>query len=98
MGALQQAPDSVQDGVSGTVTLTLGTGFTGVASQPATVAKHHKHHAAPASNTPDAGQQPDGTQPLVPGQTATTVESRNAAEGLCRGVPDANPDTGSPAG
>jgi LCP family protein required for cell wall assembly len=98
MGALQQAPDTVQDGTSGPVTLTLGTDFDGVvASQPATVAKHHKHGAAATvSNTPDAGQQPDGTQPLVPGQAATTVESRNAAEGLCQGVPDANPDTGSP--
>jgi LCP family protein required for cell wall assembly len=97
MGALQQAPDSVQDGASGPVTLTLGTDFDGVASpQPTTVAKHHKPAAAPASATPDAGQQPDGTQPLVPGQPATTVESRNAAEGLCQGVPDANPDTGAP--
>jgi LCP family protein required for cell wall assembly len=99
MGALQQAPDNVQDGASGPVTLTLGTDFAGVVSpQPATVAKHRKHSAAPASTstTPDAGQQPDGQQPLVPGQSATTVESRNAAEGLCQGVPDANPDTGSP--
>jgi LCP family protein required for cell wall assembly len=97
MGTLQQAPDNVQDGASGPVTLRLGTDFAGVASpQPATVAKHHKHHAPPASTTPDAGQQPDGTQPLVPGQAATTVESRNAAEGLCQGVPDANPETGSP--
>jgi LCP family protein required for cell wall assembly len=97
MGALQQAPDSVQDGASGPVTLTLGTDFTGVVPpQSAPVAKHHKHSAAPASTTPDAGQQPDGTQPVVPGQAATTVESRNAAEGLCEGVPDANPDTGSP--
>jgi LCP family protein required for cell wall assembly len=97
MGALQQAPDNVQDGASGPVTLTLGTDFAGVVSpQPATVARHHKHSAAPASTTPDAGQQPDGQQPVVPGQAAATVESRNAAEGLCRGVPDANPDTGSP--
>jgi LCP family protein required for cell wall assembly len=97
MGALQQAPDNVQDGASGPVTLTLGTDFTGVVPpQPTTVAKHHKHPAAPASTTPDAGQQPDGTQLQIPGQAATTVESRNAAEGLCQGVPDANPDTGSP--
>jgi LCP family protein required for cell wall assembly len=97
MGALQQAPDNVQDGASGPVTLTLGTDFSGVVSpQPTTVAKHHKHPAASASTTPDAGQQPDGTQLQIPGQAATTVESRNAAEGLCQGVPDANPDTGSP--
>jgi LCP family protein required for cell wall assembly len=99
MGALQQAPDNVQDGALGPVTLTLGADFTGVVSpQPTTTAKQHKHSAAPASasTTPDAGQQPNGQQPLVPGQPTTTVESRNAAEPLCRGVPDANPDTGSP--
>jgi LCP family protein required for cell wall assembly len=97
MGALQQAPDNVQDGASGPVTLTLGTDFTGVVPpQPTTVAKHHKHQTAPASTAPDAGQQPDGTQLQIPGQAATTVESRNAAEGICQGVPDANPDTGSP--
>jgi LCP family protein required for cell wall assembly len=97
MGALQQAPDNVQDGASGPVTLTLGTDFTGVTSpQPTTATTRHKHSAAPASTTPDAGQQPNGQQPVVPGQAATTVESRNAAEALCEGVPDANPDTGSP--
>jgi LCP family protein required for cell wall assembly len=93
MGGLQQAPDSVQDGVSGPVTLTLGTDFTGVVS-PQPAVKHHKHSSASAA--PEAGQQPDGTQPLVPGQAATTVESRNAAENICVGVPGANPDTGSP--
>jgi hypothetical protein len=96
MGALDQAPDNVQDGASGPVTLTLGTDFQGiVAPQPA--GKHHHHSAAASTSTgtPDAGQQPDGTQPLVPGQSAG-IESRNAAEDICTGVPDANPDTGAP--
>jgi LCP family protein required for cell wall assembly len=52
--------------------------------------------SAPAvSATPDAGQQPDGQQPIVPGQSAA-IESRNAAANICTGLPDANPDTGSP--
>jgi LCP family protein required for cell wall assembly len=99
MGALQQAPDNVQDGVSGPVTLTLGSDFTGVVSPQVTTSKHHKHGAASASITssgaPDAGQQPDGQQPIVPGQAAG-IETRNAAANICSGVPDANPDTGSP--
>jgi LytR_cpsA_psr family/LytR cell envelope-related transcriptional attenuator len=92
MGALRQAPDDVQDGVSGPVTLTLGTDFAGVVS-PQPAGKHHKHSTASAA--PDAGQQPDGQQPLVPGQQET-IETRNAAANICTGVPDANPDTGSP--
>jgi LCP family protein required for cell wall assembly len=89
MGALEQAPDNVQDGVSGPVTLTLGTDFDGIVQpRPAT-----KDQAA--SSAPDAGQQPDGQQPVVPGQSAA-VEARNAAENICTGVPDANPDTGAP--
>ena len=91
MGALQQAP-AVQSGLAGPVTLTLGADFTGLVS-PQPAGKHHKHSAASAA--PDAGQQPDGQQPLVPGQQET-IDTRNAAANICTGVPDANPDTGSP--
>jgi LCP family protein required for cell wall assembly len=96
MGALEQAPDNVQDGVSGPVVLTLGTDFAGIVP-PQPAGKHHHHHGAAASTStsPAAGQQPDGDQPTVPGQSAG-IESRNAAENICSGVPDANPDPGTP--
>jgi len=52
--------------------------------------------SAPAvSATPDAGQQPDGQPPIVPGQSAA-IETRNAAANICSGLPGANPDTGAP--
>jgi LytR cell envelope-related transcriptional attenuator len=92
MGMLQQAPDNVQDGVSGPVTLTLGSDFAGVV--PLRLADKHQR-AGPGSAAPDAGQQPDGTQPAVPGQSAA-IETRNAAANICSGVPDANPGTGAP--
>jgi LCP family protein required for cell wall assembly len=114
MGALQQAP-SVQNGVAGQITLTLGANFTGVNDPPSatpaaspsasasSAGKSRKPSpaaspspSAPAvSATPDAGQQPDGSQPIVPGQSAA-IETRNAAANICTGLPDANPDTGSP--
>jgi LCP family protein required for cell wall assembly len=95
MGALEQAPDNVQDGVSGPVVLTLGTDFDGIVP-PQPAGKHHRHGtAASTSTSPAAGQQPDGDQPTVPGQSAG-IESRNAAENICSGVPDANPDPGTP--
>jgi hypothetical protein len=93
MGALEQAPGSVEDGVSGRVTLTLGTGFGGIVP-PQPAGKHHRHRTA-AGTAPDAGQQPSAEQPTVPGQSAG-VESRNAAENICSGMPDANPDPGTP--
>jgi LCP family protein required for cell wall assembly len=96
MGALKQAPDNVQDGVSGPVTLTLGTDFQGIAApQPSSGKHHHRDSSSTSTSTPDAGQQPDGQQPVVPGQSAA-IESRNAAENICAGVPDANPETGAP--
>lgn len=93
MGMLQQAPDNVQDGVAGPVTLTLGSDFAGVV--PLRLAdKRHRAGGASAA-APDAGQQPDGTQPAVPGQSAA-IETRNAAANICTGVPDANPAVGAP--
>ena len=93
MGALGQAPDTVQDGVSGPVTLTLGTDFNGIVP-PQAAGKHHRKSTG-TSTTPDAGQQPSGQQPTVPGQSAD-IESRNAAENICSGMPDSNPDPGTP--
>jgi len=93
MGALGQAPDTVQDGVSGPVTLTLGTDFNGIVP-PQAAGKHHRKSTG-TSTTPDAGQQPSGQQPTVPGQSAG-IESRNAAENICSGMPDSNPDPGTP--
>jgi LCP family protein required for cell wall assembly len=62
-------------------------------------AKGHKASPSPSpsasaqavSANPDAGQQPDGTQPIVPGQSSA-IETRNAAANICTGLPDANPD------
>jgi LCP family protein required for cell wall assembly len=89
MGLLRQAPGDVQGGVSGPVTLTLGTDFAGVV--PLKLAARHRHAGA-ASAT---GQQPAGTQPTIPGQSAG-IETRNAAANICTGVPGANPDVGAP--
>ena len=97
MGALDQAPENVQDGVFGPVTLTLGSDFNGIAPpRPGgSGGKHHRRGSAGASTAPAAGQQPNGEQPTVPGQSAG-IESRNAAENICSGMPDANPDPGTP--
>jgi LCP family protein required for cell wall assembly len=91
MGALQQPP-AVQNATPGPITLTIGSDFAGVQSPPPPGGKHHKHvQAATAS----AGQQPNGQQPTVPGQSAA-IETRNAAANICSGMPSANPDTGAP--
>jgi LCP family protein required for cell wall assembly len=82
ISALQLTPDSVQDGASGPLTLTIGADFTGIGR-----ADRNRAHS---SSAPTAGQQP-----VVPGQSAG-IESRNAAENLCTGLPDANPGTGGP--
>ncbi len=91
MGALRQPP-AVQDGTPGPITLTLGTDFGGIQS-PAPGGGHHTRGSQPAA--PSAGQQPGGQQPAVPGQSGA-VESRNAAAGICSGMPSANPDVGAP--
>jgi LCP family protein required for cell wall assembly len=85
MRALQQTPDSVHDGASGPLTLTLGADFTGI-GQP----QHADRDGAHSSSTLTAGQQP-----LVLGQSAD-IESRNAAENLCTDMPDPNSATGEP--
>jgi len=91
MGALQQPP-AVQDGTPGPITLTLGTDFGGIQS-PAPGGGRHARGSQPAA--PSAGQQAGGQQPAVPGQSAA-IETRNAAAGICSGMPSANPDVGAP--
>jgi LCP family protein required for cell wall assembly len=97
MGALEQPP-AVRAGTARTttqrpVTLTLGQGFAGIHPPPAPGGRHHKQKAQAAA--PSAGQQPNGQQPTVPGQSAG-IETRNAAADICSGMPSANPDTGAP--
>jgi LCP family protein required for cell wall assembly len=73
-----QATGSQTTGGAGPVTLTIGSDFTGVTPPPA-AAKPAASHPARASNPVPAGQQP-------------AVESRNAAQNICTGVPGANPN------
>jgi LCP family protein required for cell wall assembly len=73
---LTAAPAAQSTGTSGPITLTIGSDFTGVTARP-----------APA--TPGATPSPAG-QPAAAGQQA--VETRNAAQNICSGDPDANPD------
>jgi LCP family protein required for cell wall assembly len=87
--ALQQTPDSVQNGASGALTLTIGADFTRL-GQPKPADRDRAHRRS----TPTAGQQPVVSgQPVVPGQG---IESRNAAENLCTGMPVANAGTAGP--
>jgi hypothetical protein len=65
-------------GSAGPVTLTIGSDFTGITPPPAP-AKAGAAHAPAASQQPSAGQQ-------------AAVESRNAAQNICSGVPGANPN------
>ena len=65
-------------GGAGPVTLTVGSDFTGV-TPPPTPAKVHATHAHPSSPPASAGQP-------------ASVESRNAAQNICSGVPGANPN------
>jgi LCP family protein required for cell wall assembly len=99
MRALRHAPDSVNDGGSGPLTLTLGTDFTGIGQLGLTLSadftgigqpKHVGRDRAHSDSAPAGGQQP-----AVPGQSAD-IESRNAGENLCAGMPDASPSTGGP--
>jgi hypothetical protein len=64
-------------GSSGPITLTIGSNFSGVVAPP-TPAKPGAT-PSPAASQSTAGQQ-------------ASVETRNAAQNICSGVPDANPD------
>jgi LCP family protein required for cell wall assembly len=87
----QLAEPAPQEGTAGPVTLDLGSDFTGV-RVPA--APH------PAANGGKAGS---GTKAPAAGSTGSTggtggtaVQSRNAAASICSGLPQANPNPGTP--
>jgi len=84
LGALKQTP-AVQNEPTGPVTLTLGANFAGVA---AAKGRHHRRHGR-------SGATAAGQPATAPGQVAA-IESRNAAENICTGMPQANPDVGTP--
>ena len=75
--ALTAAPASQDIGGTGPITLTLGSGFTGIIPPPAPV-KAGATPSAAAGGTAQAGQQ-------------AAVQTRNAAQNICSGVPAANP-------
>jgi hypothetical protein len=85
MGALQQAPDNVQDGVSGPITLTLGTDFAGVNNPPAP-APTPSATATPAakgSKTAKAKSPAPATTPTV----STTPDAGQAPDGTPLVIP-----------
>ena len=75
--ALTAAPASQDNGGTGPITLTIGSGFTGVIPPPAPV----KAGATPSAA---AGGTAQGSQ--------AAVQTRNAAQNICSGVPGANPN------
>jgi hypothetical protein len=80
-----------QAGHPGTVTLVLGTGFTGVKPPPAKrSAARNGHHAAGRRGS----RRPVSTGGS--GNVIPAIQTRNAGSGLCTGLPKANPNPGSP--
>jgi LCP family protein required for cell wall assembly len=73
-------PAAQSEGSAGRVTLTLGSDFTGVVKPPAPH-KARRAHRGPTSGS--AGGLGSGSQ--------AAVETRNAAQSICSGVPAANP-------
>lgn len=85
MSALKVTPAGTNSGTA-TITLTIGTDFGGVKA-PA-----KSGNSLGISNNPNTSvgaDQSDGTSQAV-------VQTRSAAASICSGLPDANPDTGSP--
>jgi LCP family protein required for cell wall assembly len=76
--ALTAAPASQDNGGTGPITLTIGSGFTGVVPPPTPV-KAGATPSAAAGGTAQASQQ-------------AAVQTRNAAQNICSGVPGANPN------
>jgi hypothetical protein len=83
--ALIQAP-SVESGIGGGLTLTIGADFAGVRVPPRLTAKRSRDQAA--RGTQHADSPPDGSPPAV--------QARNAATNICSGMPAANPQVGTP--
>jgi LCP family protein required for cell wall assembly len=80
MSALKVVPTGANAGPP-TITLTIGTNFGGVRTKSLGI-----------SNNPDTSvgaAQQDGTSYSV-------VQTRSAAANICSGLPDSNPDTGTP--
>jgi LCP family protein required for cell wall assembly len=88
MNALKVVPTAANSGTTA-ITLTLGAGFGGVKA-PAPGAG--SGGGLGVSNNPDTSvgaAQQDGTSYSV-------VQTRSAAANICSGLPDSNPDTGTP--
>jgi hypothetical protein len=86
MSALKVVPGGANSGTR-TITLTIGADFGGVKTPAATGAG-----GLGISNNPDTSvgaAQQNGTSYAV-------VQTRSAAANICSGLPDANPDTGTP--
>jgi len=79
---LAATPAAQREGSGGPVTLTLGPGFAGVVKPPpAHKARHSRAHRGHPSGS--SGGSGSGSQ--------AAVETRNAAQNICSGVPAANP-------
>jgi LCP family protein required for cell wall assembly len=78
--ALTSAPAAQSKGSAGPVTLTLGPDFTGIVKPPPPhrAGRSRRQHTSGSPSGPDSGGQ-------------ATVETRNAAQNICSGVPPANP-------
>jgi hypothetical protein len=77
---LTTAPAAQSAGSAGPVTLTLGSDFGGVAKPPQ---PHKARHSRGRRTRGASSRSGSGGQ--------ATVETRNAAQSICSGVPDANP-------
>ena len=84
------AEPAEQAGQPGPVTLTLGTGFAGVKPPPARRSGSRRGHHAASGSQPTTGTG-GGTGTVTP-----AIQTRNAGAGLCTGLPQANPDPGTP--
>lgn len=79
---LTSTPAAQSEGSGGPVALTLGPGFAGVVTPPpAHKARHSRAHRGQTSGS--SGGSGSGSQ--------SAVETRNAAQNICSGVPGANP-------
>jgi len=88
--ALNQAP-SVESGIGGGLTLTIGADFAGVRVPPRLTARRSRDQAA--GSTRQAGSPPDGSPS---DGSSPAVQARNAAANICSGMPAANPQVGTP--
>jgi LCP family protein required for cell wall assembly len=76
-----------QTGTAGPVTLTLGADFAGVLSPVA-------HHAA--GGKAGKGKASSAAATTDSSGNQATVQTRNAGASICSGLPEANPDPGTP--